>query len=183
MVKYIWSDVEITFYTLDSSIRQARIMFDNLVSDTENCFEIPNFYRGLNWTDFLYTQKLYWKKFCPSTEFVTAPTPNISAHVAFFNNEASISGKFLSTFNLISFTVCSAFNDDQVLTIQSYCNSVETNQHTMTLLFGKPEFILLAWKNINRVTFRTFGGTSHNDDGQPYCSYAIITQITIGALP
>ncbi|CAF0937700.1 unnamed protein product [Rotaria sordida] len=61
-------------------------------------------------------------------------------------------------------------------------NWSETKKHTVTLLFGKPQFILLHWENINKITFESSGGTAHFGSGSGLGSHVILTQMTIDSL-
>jgi hypothetical protein len=103
-----------------------------------------------------------------------------SPHIAYFGKEASISVEHSDkTFTLISFTACAAWNDDMQLTITGHRNSIEIDMHTTTLLFGKPQLILLNWKDIDKITFKPFGGILHRGSSGPGL-HVVITQITIG---
>ena len=86
------------------------------------------------------------------------------------------------TFNFVSITACAAWNDDVQLTITGYRNSKQMNTHTATLSFGKPQLILLQWKDIDKVTFKPSGGTAHPGTGVGTYSYVAITQLTIDLL-
>jgi hypothetical protein len=84
-------------------------------------------------------------------------------------------------FTLISLTACAAWNDNLELTIRGHRNSIQTNTHTTTLLFGKPGLIVLNWKDIDKVTFKSSGGTAHPGSGESAWLNVIITQLTINS--
>jgi len=82
-------------------------------------------------------------------------------------------------FTLISFTACAASKDHLHLSITGHQNSIEIDTHTTTLLFGKPQLILLNWKDIDKITFKPSGGTAHPGTGRPAGLHVVITQLTI----
>ncbi|CAF1062554.1 unnamed protein product [Rotaria sp. Silwood1] len=79
------------------------------------------------------------------------------------------------------------FNDLQGGADSVYCIPVQYREltwtkikkHTIILLFGKPQFILLHWKDIDKITFESSGGTAHPDSDNRLGSQVILTQITI----
>ncbi|CAF3786849.1 unnamed protein product [Rotaria sp. Silwood1] len=79
------------------------------------------------------------------------------------------------------------FNDLQGGADSVYCIPVqyreltwtEIKKHTIILLFGKPQFILLHWKDIDKITFESSGGTAHPGSDSGLGSQVILTQITI----
>jgi hypothetical protein len=176
------SNKESTFI-LDPSLRQAKITFDDLPSAVEEEKAVPSTYRRLKWTEISYGHELFLKKSYPKSGYATAFIPGGSPHIAFFAKEASISFEhFWKKFTLISLTACAAWTDDLQLTITGYRNSIEINAHTTILLFGKPQLILLQWKNIDKVIFQPFGGITHPGSGDSGATYVAITQLTIGPL-
>jgi len=117
----------------------------------------------------------------PTSGYVTSFTPGGSPHIAYIAEGASISVENSGeTFTLISFTACAAWNDDLQLTIAGHRNSIEINKHTTILLFGKPQLILLNWKDIDKVTFKPSGGTAHPGTGVSSGLQVVITQLTTG---
>jgi hypothetical protein len=88
--------------------------------------------------------------------------PGSSANIIFSGKKASIgTSRSNETFTLISVHVCAAWNDSLKLAITGHRNSGRVQTHTSTLLFGKPQPILLTWANIDKVIFKSFGGTLH----------------------
>ena len=136
----------------------------------------------MKWTGISYAHELYVKESHPKSGYVTAFMPGGSPHIAFFKEEASISAEDSNeTFTLVSLTACAAWNDDLQLTITGYRNSTQINTHTTTLLFGKPQLILLQWKDIDKITFKSSGGTMHPGIGATVTStQVVITQLKIG---
>jgi len=169
-------------FVLDPSLGIAKITFDDLPSHAEALKMIPSTYRGLKWTNLSYADERYWKKERPKSGYAAAFTNGCGPHIAFFANEASIAiERPNETFTFVSVTACAAWNDDLQLTITGHRNSTEINTHTATLLFGQPQLILLQWKNIEKIAFKSFGGTSHPGTGVA-SPYAVVTQLTIDIL-
>ncbi len=163
--------------------KEVTIKFDDLPSAAENLEIIPSTYRELKWAKISYGHELFMKKSYPKSGYVTAFIPGGSPHIAYFVDEASISVERLGEmFTLISLTTCAAWNDGLQLTITGYRNSIQINTHTTILLFGKPQLILLQWKNIDKVTFKPFGGTGNPGNGGFVGTHTAITQLTIGPL-
>ncbi len=163
--------------------QEVTIKFDDLPSAIEGEKAVPRTYRGLKWPGIGYAHKSFLKKNYPNSGYVTAFIPEGSPHIAYLDKEASISVERLGeTFTLISLSTCAAWNDDLQLIITGYRNSIQINTHTATLLFGKPQRILLQWKNIDKVIFQPFGGIAHPGSGSSTFLHAVITQLTIGAL-
>jgi hypothetical protein len=168
---------------LDPSLGKGRITFDDLPSAVEGAKWIPNTYRGLKWTGLSYAHELFFKKEHPKSGYVTAFTSGCGPHIAFFKDQASIAiERPNETFTFVSNTACAAWNDDLQLTITGHRNSTEINTHTATLLFGQPQLILLQWKNIDTIIFKSFGGTAHPGSGSGAGSQVVITQLTIDLL-
>ena len=88
-----------------------------------------------------------WRQKYPASGYVTAFIPGGSPHIAYFDEDASIEVERPNeTFTLISITVCAAWNDNLQFSITGCRDAVQTNTHTATLLFGRPQLILLQWK-------------------------------------
>jgi hypothetical protein len=138
----------------------------------------------LKWTKFYYGHELYWKKERPNSGYVTAFTNGCGPHIAFFKDEASIAVERPNAiFTFVSVTACAAWNDDLQLTITGHRNSTQINTHTATLLFGQPQLILLQWKNIDTITFKSSGGIKHPGAGSGAGGpQVVITQLTIDLL-
>ena len=151
-------------------------------SAAEAIKRIPTAYRGLNWTGICYAHESFLSKKQPRSGYVTAFIPGDSPHLAFFHEEVSIEDERPNgTFTIVSITACAARNDDLQLSIVGHRNTVQTNSHTATLLFGRPQLILLQWKNIDKITLKPFGGTAHLQDYSGG-SHVVITQLTIDSL-
>ncbi len=166
---------------LDPSLRKTRITFEDLPSAEEKSKIIPSNYRKLKWIEFSYGHELHWKKMRPTSGYTASFVPGGSPHIAYIVKEASVSVENSGeTFTLISFTACAAWNDDLQLTIAGHRNSIEINKYTTILLFGKPQLILLNWKDIDKVTFKPSGGTAHPGTGASSGLQVVITQLTTG---
>ncbi len=168
---------------LDPSLGKGRITFDDLPSAVETAKMIPTTYRGLKWTGLGYAHELYWKNEHPASGYAAAFNTGCGPHIEFFKDEASIAiERQNETFTFVSITACAAWNDDLQLTITGHRNSTQINTHTATLLFGQPQLILLQWKNIDTITFKSSGGTAHPGTGPGTGSQVVITQLTIDLL-
>jgi hypothetical protein len=134
---------------------------------------------GLKWPKFSYLHESWSKKKCPNSGYLTVFNNGCSPHIAIFNGEALIViERSNEIFTFVSVTACAAWNDDLKLTITAHRDAAQINTHTTTLLFGQPRLILLQWKNIDKITFKSFGGTSHPGNGVA-SPYAVVTQLTM----
>jgi hypothetical protein len=168
---------------LDPSLGKVRIIFDDLPSAIEGVRGMSNTYQGLKWTQFNYAHQSYLTKTNSKSGYVTAFNTGYSPHIAFFKDEASLAiERPNATFTFVSVTACAAWNDDLQLTITGHRNSTQMNTHTTTLLFGQPQLILLQWKNISKISFKSFGGTAHPETGSETLPHVVITQLTIDLL-
>ncbi len=168
---------------LDPSLEKGRITFDDLPSVAGHYNNIPSTYRGLKWTNLNYMYELYWKNNCPASGYAAAFNTGCGPHIAFFTDEASVAVERANeTFTFVSVNACAAWNDDVQLTITGHRNSTQINTHTATLLFGQPQLILLQWKDIDTITFKSSGGTAHPGTGLGAFAYVVITQLTIELL-
>lgn len=146
----------------------------------DQCQVISNMYRGLKWTAICYGHEIFLKRNFPNSGYVIPVTADDSLQIAFFKVDASIEiDRPDEVFTFISVSACAAWNDNLQLTIAGYRNAMQINTHTTTLLFGQPRLILLQWKNINKVTFKPFGGTAHPGSGEVALPHVIVTQLTI----
>ena len=144
---------------------------------------IPATYRGLKWTGNNYGHESYLSKKYPVSGYVTAFIPGGSPHIAYIKDNASVEVERPNeTFTLVSVTACAAWNDDLQLRITGHRNSMQTNTYTATLLFDRSQLIRLRWKNIDKITFKSFGGTAHPGIGDNKGTHAIITEIIINPL-
>ena len=118
----------------------------------------------------------------PKSGYATSFDSGGSLHIAYFKDEASISVENTNeTFTLISLDACAAWNDDLQLIITGHRNLTLINTHTITLLFGQPQHILLEWNNINKIIFKSYGGTTHpQSGGQANDTQVVINQLKIG---
>ncbi len=170
----------ISIVILDASLTKAKITFEDLPSAAEETKTIPSIYRGLKWIGLAYAHESYMKTKYPNSGYVTAFRPGCSPHIAYFSKDASIDAEPPNqTFTFVSLVACAAWNDNLQLTITGYRNSVQTNKHTTELVFGQPQHIPLRWENIDKVTFKPFGGTAHPGSGSGSNLHVIITQLTI----
>jgi hypothetical protein len=162
--------------------QEVTIKFDDLPKVVGDWINIPSTYRELKWTGIFYGHESFLKTNCPNSGYVTSFTPGGSPHIAYFGEEASIDVEHSEKmFTLISLTACAAWNDNLELTIRGHRNSIQNNTHTTTLLFGKPGLIVLNWKDIDKVTFKSSGGTAHPGSGESAWLNVIITQLTINS--
>lgn len=177
---FISNQFYIRIISLDPQIEKAKITFDDLPNVANDSALIPNLYHGLKWTNIYYGQEPYFKRRHPNSGYMTAFRASGSSNVAVFLKEASISAKQPNEkYNLVSFSACAAWNDHLELTVTGYRNSMQLNTCTKRLLFGKPRFILLNWKDIDSVSFKSSGGIAHPDSGGSTGLHVIITQLTI----
>jgi len=184
------SDIKIDLYNnrettiiSDPMPTKVTLNFADLPSADEQSLPIPNKYKGLKWTKFGYMHKSFATNKYPESGYVTAFTPGDSLHVAIFKDEASIAVERPNeTFTLISLNTCAVWKDDLQLTIKGYQNSTEINAHKTILHFGKPQLISLEWKNIDRVTFKSSGGTVHPGSRDSAGCQVAVTQLVIGQL-
>ncbi|CAF1375471.1 unnamed protein product [Rotaria sordida] len=168
---------------LKPSITTIRITFNDLPKSVDQLKNIPKKYSGVRWSRIAYMHKSYAMLKYPKSAYATSFIPDGSSYIAYFQDNASISAENSNEqFTLFSVTACAASNDDQQLTIIGYRNNEEINTHTTTLLFGKPQFILLHWKDIDNIIFNSFGGTAHPDcSASPGCQ-VILAQLTISQI-
>lgn len=125
--------------------------------------------------------KSYALETYPKSGYVSAFMPGGSPHVAFFNEETSINVENPNdTFSLISISACTAWTDNLHLTITAFRNEVQVDTHTSVLIFGKPQVIVLLWRNIDKIVFLPSGGTAivENDESEKD-THCVITQLTI----
>ncbi len=144
---------------------------------------MPNTYQGLKWTGINYAHESYLKKEYPNSGYVAAFKNGCGPQIAYFKNEVSITTAGPNeTFTFVSVTACAVWNDDLQLTITGHRKSTEVNTHTTKLLFGQPQRIFLQWKNIDKITFQSFGGTAHPGTGSGTGSQVVITELKIDLL-
>jgi hypothetical protein len=168
-------------FIVESLLTKVTIIFDDLPSATEDGKWIPEDYRRLKWNKISYMHLSYGLKAHPTSGYVTAFMPGGSPHIAYFCDEGSISTEHLNQiFTFISLIACAAWNDDVELIITGYRDSTQINTHTLILVFGQPQLILLQWKNIDRIEFRSSGGMPHPGGRDSGGTQVVITPLTIG---
>jgi hypothetical protein len=125
--------------------------------------------------------KSYAMETYPKSGYVSAFMPGGSPHVAFFNEETSFAAENpTEPFNLISLSACTAWTDNLHFTIIAYRNSKQVNVHTAVLLFGKPQVIVLLWKNIDKIVFQpTSGPPLFENDDLEKDTHCVVTQIIL----
>lgn len=169
--------------TLDPSIAKSRITFHDLPNAVGDSKVIPHLYYGLKWNNIYYGQLLHLRQKNPRSGYAMAFNATDSSTVAVFMKNASITvvnpGR---RFTLSSLTACAAWNDNLLLVIHGYRGSQQTNQYMTKLLFGKPQMFLLTWKDIDRITLESSGGTAHPGSGGTAEAHVIITQVTVDSL-
>ncbi|CAF3769508.1 unnamed protein product [Rotaria sp. Silwood1] len=168
---------------LNPLIKKIRITFDDFEGTLEKLCRISAEYRGLKWTGITCMHKSYAIQKYIKSGYATSFMPDGSLNIAFFKEDASISVRSShEKFTFVSVTACAAWRDHLQLTITGHRNSIETNTYTGTLLFGKPQLIILYWKDIDKIIFKSSGGTAHPDIDGPTRTHVILTQLTIGQL-
>ncbi|CAF3081195.1 unnamed protein product [Rotaria sp. Silwood2] len=151
---------------LNQSIIDTKITFADLQGATDNCYRISDKYRGLKWTGMDYIHKSYAIQNYPTSGYAASFTPGDSSYLAFFREEALVSVNIPDEiFTFFSLTACAAWNDDLQLIITEHRDVVEIYEYTTTLLYGKPQFILLHWEDIDKIIFKSSGGTAHPGNG------------------
>jgi len=165
---------------------EINITFNDLseISEDDDVIpDVPDLYRGLKWTNFNYINESYAAKNSSKSGYETVFQPGCSTNIVFSGKQASIgTSRFNETFTLISLHVCAAWNDGLKLTITGHRNSERIQTHTSILLFGKPQPIVLNWKNIDKIIFKSFGGTLHQRAPRPALgadNHFILTQLTL----
>jgi hypothetical protein len=127
--------------------------------------------------------ELHVVKNFPKSGYVTSFMPGGSLYIAYFSEEATIKNEHPNeTFMFVSLNACAAWHDDLQLTITAYRKSIQVNHRGITLLFGRPQRILLQWNDIDKITFKPSGGTPHPGVGDSMGYHVAITQITIDNL-
>ncbi len=156
------------------------ITFNDLPYVTESS-SFPDIYKGLKWTQFRYINKSYALEKHPKSGYVTPFTSDVSPYIVWSCKESEIScGRPGETFSLISLTTYAAWSDNLQLNITGYRNSIQINNCSITLLFGKPQRIVFGWKNIDQVIFEPFGGNPHSESGRSVSSlHFVVSQLTI----
>ncbi|CAF3763715.1 unnamed protein product [Adineta steineri] len=160
------------------------ITFDDLPSMTEETIWIPPIYKGLKWSKMVYMTREYAAATYPTSGYMAALISGSNHHIAFFNEEASISRDGPNKiFSLISLTACAAWNDNLHLTIIGYKDLVKVKTYTSKLTFGKPQIVLLQWQNIDKIVFQPTGDTAtHLENHELGDTHCIITQLVIDEL-
>jgi hypothetical protein len=156
------------------------ITFNDLPHVNETS-QFPDIYKGLRWTQFRYINKAYALEKHPKSGYVTACISEASPYIIWSCKESEVcSGRRDETFTLISLTAYAAWNDNLQLTITGYRNSIQVNNCTITLLYGKPQRIVFGWKNVDQVIFEPSGGTPHSASSRSYSSsHFVLSQLTI----
>jgi hypothetical protein len=141
----------------------------------------PEVYNDLKWTQFYYSNKSHVIKNRPNSGYVTAFVPDTSPHLVWSYKESTINTQCLGeTFSLVSLTTYAAWNDNLQLTIRGYRNFTQVNMCSITLLFGKPQRILLGWTNLDQVLFEPSGGSPHQGSGRYHSSpHFVLNQLII----
>ncbi|CAF4070998.1 unnamed protein product [Rotaria magnacalcarata] len=148
------------------SITKARITFNDLPMADEKSNFIPDMYRGLEWNNIYYIQRLHLEKNLLKNVHVPSLTASNSPHVALFSGKASISAENVNgIFTFISLTVYGAWNDNMQLLITGHRNSILVSKYTTVVLWCKPQLILLNWRDIDKVILQPLRGTRHPENG------------------
>ena len=157
------------------------INFSDLPDAAAKVKAIPTTYQGMRWTGISYMHKDYAEAKYPKSGYLGAFILEGSSHVAYFKEQGSLSVQSAnSIFTLVSITACAAWNDGLELTITGHRESRQTDIHTVILLYGKPQMILLQWENIDKVVFKSDGGTPHPESGGTATStQVVLTQLMI----
>ncbi|CAF3336864.1 unnamed protein product [Rotaria socialis] len=171
-----------TIVVSDPEFAKVTIKFDDLPSVSAECKNIPSIYRGLAWNKISYMDKSYAVKTCPKSGYVTSFDSCGSVHIAYLKDEASISIESTTeTFTLISLDACAAWKNDLELTITGHRNLALIDTHTVTLFVNRPQHILLEWDNIDKIIFKSSGGTTDPDSPtSANDTQVVINQLTIG---
>jgi hypothetical protein len=157
------------------------INFGDLPDATAAGRPIPPIYQGMRWTGICYMHKEYAGTKHRNSGYPGAFISNGSSHVAYFRDDVTLSSRSTyDVFTLVSMTACAAWKDGLELIITGHRESRQTDVHTVILLFGKPQTILLQWENIDKVVFKSSGGTPHPDTGGEDSSTQVaITQLVL----
>ena len=117
----------------------------------------------------------------PTSGYMAAFIASGNQNLAFFNEEATISGeKATPSFDLDSLSVCAAWNENLKLILTGYRKSVEVSTFTTLLQFGKPQNISLKWQNIDKLVLRPVGESALIENQEtPSDTHCIITQLKI----
>lgn len=165
----------------DPGQKKVTVNFADLPTAEKQSLAVPNRYKGLKWAKMAYMHRLLGTTKYPESGYASAFTPVGSPHIVFFKDEASFAiERPNESFTLFSLHSCGVWKDDLQLTIKGYLKSAEINAHTSTLAFGKPQLISLQWKNIDRVTFESSGGTVHPGSSDTAGCQVILTQLIVG---
>ena len=105
---------------------------------------MPTIYQGIKWTGVRYRHKEFANARQPKSGYRGSVIPGGSSHAAYFRDDASLRTEFSNrVFTLVSITACAAWSDDLQSTITRHQRSTQVDTHTVLLLFGRPQMILL----------------------------------------
>ncbi|CAF1614067.1 unnamed protein product [Adineta ricciae] len=157
------------------------IIFDDLTEDAQETHWIPAHYKALKWSKVVYMSRPYAAATYPTSGYMAAFIASGNQNLAFFNEEATISGeKATPSFGLDSLSVCSAWNENLKLILTGYRKSVEVSTFTTLLQFGKPQNISLKWPNIDKLVLQPVGESALIENQEtPSDTHCIITQLKI----
>lgn len=159
------------------------ITFDELPVAADETRWIPATYKGLQWNKVVYMVRSYALITYPNSGYTAAFAATGSRQLAFFNDEASITHEKISEpFDVVSLTVCSAWNSNLHLTVLGYYESEHVKTHSLTLSLGKPQTLLLQWPNIDKLVLRPTGDAVSAENQEPTSdTHCILTQLIINA--
>ncbi|CAF1627828.1 unnamed protein product, partial [Rotaria magnacalcarata] len=120
---------------------------------------LPPFYRGLEWTNlFVIDVSRY-----PESGYTTALSSGRNVGVNGYGNFMSISAGIsssLEAFSIKSFVAAAAWNNDLQLSMTGERSGLRVHNKTITLQVKSATNVVLDWRNIDKISFKTFGGTA-----------------------
>jgi len=139
------------------------ITFDDLPARTAS--QIPNGYSNLNWSSgFTFFDPLSYFGSIPngySAAIVTGPNVAYNSNEGTGDSSISFSSPSPFTFNRVFLTA--AWYDNLQVAITGFRGGVPISEDNriVALSATNPTLFTFNWTNVDRVTFRPFGGTQH----------------------
>ncbi|CAF1531692.1 unnamed protein product, partial [Rotaria sordida] len=138
------------------------IDFDEFIADPE--VPIPPFYHGLEWTNAYVLDPTTY----PESGYATAVSSGQNVGFNWYGNPMSIGADItgsLELFSIKSFVAAAAWNHNLSLSMTGERSGVTVFNQTIILQVKSATNVSLDWKNIDKITFTTFGGTNAMIDG------------------
>lgn len=153
-----WSAATVVGFLVGASRAAAAVVDFDSLAETANGIQIPNGYQGFNWNNFYELDGLT----ASGSGYLPGTVSQRNVAFNWFSNPASLNLASGGQFNFSGAYLTAAWNDGLEVEVQGFRNNSQVYDQIVFPSATSPTFFTFNYRNIDSLTFNSFGGIHHN---------------------